>query len=47
MRSAAGLPAGVQIIARKGGDRTAVAVARMLEELGCRYVPPPLLRELT
>jgi amidase len=45
MRSAAGLPVGVQIIARKGGDRTAVAVARMLEELGCRYVPPPLLRE--
>ena len=47
MRSAAGLPVGVQIIARKGGDRTAVAVARMLEELGCRYVPPPILREVS
>jgi amidase len=44
-RSAAGLPIGVQIIARKGGDRTAVAVARMLEEIGCRYQAPPILRD--
>jgi amidase len=43
MRSAAGLPLGAQIIAAKGGDRTAVGVARMLEELGCRYTPPPIV----
>jgi amidase len=37
-----GLPAGVQIIAGHGRDRTAIAVAGMLEALGCRYEPPPL-----
>jgi amidase len=36
MRDAQGLPAGVQIIAARGEDRTAVAVAGMLEALGCR-----------
>jgi amidase len=41
MRTADGLPAGVQIIAARGEDRTAVAVAAMLEELGCRYAEPP------
>lgn len=45
MSSEAGLPVGVQIIAREGRDRTAVAVARVLEELGCRYIPPPILAE--
>jgi amidase len=39
-RTAAGLPAGVQVIAAKGEDRTAIAVARMLEEMGCRYEAP-------
>lgn len=43
LRTAAGLPAGVQIIAAKNGDRTAIAVAAMLEELGCRYEAPPLI----
>lgn len=38
-----GLPAGVQIIAAEGADRTALAVASMLEELGCRYRRPPLV----
>jgi amidase len=42
MRTADGLPAGVQIIAAKGEDRTAIAVAGMLEKLGCRYERPPL-----
>ncbi|MEH3145683.1 MAG: amidase [Methylobacterium frigidaeris] len=42
-RDPAGLPVGVQIIAGPGQDRTATAVAAMLEALGCRYVPPPLL----
>jgi amidase len=42
MRNAQGLPAGVQIIAAKGEDRTAIAVAAMLETLGCRYEAPPL-----
>jgi amidase len=41
-RTGAGLPLGVQIVAAKGEDRTAVAVARMLEDLGCRYTPPPV-----
>jgi amidase len=43
MRNAQGLPAGVQIIAAAGEDRTAIAVARMLEEMGCRYEAPALL----
>lgn len=42
MRTAQGLPAGVQIIAAKGEDRTAIAVAAMLETLGCGFEPPPL-----
>ena len=41
MRTAAGLPTGVQVIAGKGDDRSAIAVAAMLEEMGCRYTPPP------
>jgi amidase len=41
MRGAAGLPAGVQIIAAPGEDRSAIAVAAMLEALGCRFEPPP------
>jgi amidase len=42
MRSDAGLPCGVQIVAAEGADRTAIAVAGMLERLGCHFVPPPL-----
>jgi amidase len=42
MRNAEGLPAGVQIIAAKDEDRTAIAVAGMLEAMGCRWQPPPL-----
>jgi amidase len=42
MRNAQGLPAGVQIIAAKGEDRTAIAVAAMLEGLGCRFEKPPV-----
>jgi amidase len=45
MRGPGGLPAGVQIIAAKGEDRTAVAVAAMLERMGCRYEAPPIARE--
>ncbi|HEX8168060.1 MAG TPA: amidase family protein [Beijerinckiaceae bacterium] len=41
-RTTAGLPTGVQIIAARGEDRTAVAVAGMLEKLGCRYEAPPI-----
>jgi amidase len=41
-RTARGLPAGVQIIAPKGEDRTAIAVAGMLEALGCRFQAPPI-----
>jgi amidase len=41
-RTAEGLPTGVQIIAAKGEDRTAIAVAGMLEALGCRYEGPSL-----
>jgi amidase len=42
MRNAQELPAGVQIIAANGEDRTAIAVAALLERLGCRYEPPPV-----
>src|SRR5690606_4762015 len=40
MRTAAGLPTGVQIVATEWADATAIAVARLLEERGCRFVPP-------
>ena len=40
MRTAAGLPTGVQIVAAEWADGTAIAVARLLEERGCRFVPP-------
>lgn len=40
-RTPEGLPVGVQIVAAGGADRTAIAVARMLEELGCRFTAPP------
>jgi amidase len=43
-RDAQGLPAGVQIVAAKGADRTAVAVAGMLEALGCGFAAPALTR---
>ena len=43
-RTAAGLPTGVQVIAAKGEDRTAIAVAGMLEAMGCRYEAPPGIR---
>jgi amidase len=42
MRNAQGLPAGVQIIAARGEDRTAIAVAGMLEAMGCRFEAPPI-----
>ncbi|WP_048708158.1 amidase family protein [Microvirga massiliensis] len=40
-----GLPAGVQVIAARGEDLTAIAVAQMLEDLGCRYLPPRMLED--
>lgn len=39
--SQAGLPLGVQIVAGVGEDRTAIAVAAMLERLGAGYRAPP------
>jgi amidase len=41
-RTRAGLPVGVQVVARYLADRTAIAVARMLGELVGGYEPPPL-----
>jgi amidase len=41
-RTRAGLPVGVQVVARYLGDRTAVAVAGLLGELVGGYEPPPL-----
>ncbi|MFO1148734.1 MAG: amidase family protein [Alsobacter sp.] len=41
-RTAGGLPVGAQVIGPEGGDRSVLAVAAMLETLGCRHVPPPL-----
>lgn len=43
MLSDTGLPTGVQIVAAEGADRTATAVAGMLEALGCGYRRPPIL----
>jgi amidase len=40
MRTPAGLPTGVQIIAARGEELTAIAVAAMLEAMGCRYEAP-------
>jgi amidase len=40
--AADGLPRGVQIIAAAGEDLTAVAVASMLEGLGCCFKAPPI-----
>jgi amidase len=42
MLTDAGLPTGVQIVAAEGADRTATAVAGMLEALGCAYRRPPM-----
>jgi amidase len=41
-RTRAGLPVGVQVVARHLGDRTAIAVAGLLGELVGGYAPPPL-----
>jgi Asp-tRNA(Asn)/Glu-tRNA(Gln) amidotransferase A subunit family amidase len=37
------LPRGVEIIAAARQDRTAIAVARILEALGTGFEPPPIL----
>lgn len=37
-----GLPHGVQIVCAEGADRTAIAVAGLLEQLGCAFVAPPM-----
>jgi amidase len=39
--SRAGLPIGVQIAGPLYGDRTTIAVAEMLEQIGYRFAPPP------
>jgi amidase len=38
--SESGLPIGVQIAGPLYGDLTTIAVAKMLEEDGCRFVAP-------
>lgn len=43
MLAADSLPRGVQIIAASGEDRTALAVAAMLERLGPGFQPPPII----
>ena len=40
-RSATGLPIGVQIVGPRFGDRTTLAVGRLLEEVTGGFVPPP------
>lgn len=37
-----GLPHGVQIVCAEGADRTAIAIAGLLEQLGCAFVAPPM-----
>lgn len=41
-QDARGLPCGVQIIGPEYEDRTVIAVAGMLETLGCRFIAPPI-----
>lgn len=40
-RSAEGLPLGVQIVGPAYGDRITIGVARLLEDAGFRFTPPP------
>ena len=40
-----GLPIGVQIVGPEWGDRVTIGVARLLEEAGFRFQPPPLEEE--
>jgi amidase len=40
-RSAEGLPLGVQIVGPAYGDRITIGVARLLEDAGFRFSPPP------
>lgn len=40
-RNAEGLPLGVQIVGPAYGDRITIGVARLLEDVGFRFVPPP------
>jgi amidase len=40
-RSATGLPIGVQIVGPRFGDRTTLAVGRLVEEVTGGFVPPP------
>jgi amidase len=44
MRSDLGLPLGVQIIAAEGEDRTAIAVAGMIEQATGGFVAPTILK---
>ncbi len=44
LRTAQGLPAGVQIVAPEGADRMAIAVAGWLESLTGGFAAPPLAR---
>jgi amidase len=44
MRSAGGLPLGVQIIGPAGGDHQVIAVGRMLEQITGGFVAPPMAR---
>lgn len=44
MRSAGGLPLGVQIIGPAGGDHQVIAVGRMLELITGGFVAPPMAR---
>ena len=39
--NAAGLPIGLQIIGPEYSDLITIGVARLLEDAGCRFVPPP------
>jgi hypothetical protein len=41
-RTSKNLPVGVQIVAAAWQDLTAIEVGKMLERVGCAYVPPPM-----
>jgi amidase len=46
LRSAAGLPCGVQILGPLGGDATTIAIAEALESATGGFVAPPIVRSL-
>ena len=41
-RTSRNLPVGVQIVGPAWQDLTTIEVGKMMERLGCAYIPPPM-----